>query len=67
MEKRRCKVHVYKAGGSSHKDAKKFGVGLPSRWVKEMNITPDERELTITFDGSSITIRKADRQGPQEE
>ena len=28
-------------------------------WLKKMGITADDRDLLLTFDGESITIRKA--------
>lgn len=36
-------------------------MGLPTTWMRAMNITPDERDAEISFDGSSIIIRKADK------
>ena len=44
----------------------KNGQGLPTPrmamsliWLKKMGVTPEDRELLLTFDGESITIRKA--------
>ena len=28
-------------------------------WLKRMGVTPEDRDLLLTFDGESITIRKA--------
>ena len=66
MEKRRCKILVYRAGGNTGRNTKKYGISLPSKWMKEMGITPEERDVLISFDGSSVISRKTDKQGPQE-
>ena len=28
-------------------------------WLKRMGVTPDEREMLLTFDGKRITVEKA--------
>lgn len=66
MEKRVCKILVYRAGGNTGRNTKKYGISLPSKWMKEMGITPEERDVQISFDGSSVVIRKTDGQEPRE-
>lgn len=33
-------------------------ITLPSTWIREMGITREEREVSITFDGKKIIIEK---------
>ena len=58
METRKCKISVGKPGGDASKNAKNYRLSLPSKWVQEMGVSPEERELRISFDGKRITIVK---------
>ena len=58
METRKYKISVGKPGGNSSKNAKNYRLSLPSKWVQEMGVSPEERELRISFDGKRITIVK---------
>ncbi|MCR1848278.1 AbrB/MazE/SpoVT family DNA-binding domain-containing protein [Paeniclostridium sordellii] len=55
-EKRDLKVMFAKSGSGS----KTTRLTLPIAWVKEMNITEDERSVEVTYDDAnkSITIKK---------
>lgn len=55
-EIRRLKVLFNKAGGNASKSAQTTRITLPVKWVKEMGITPDDREVKTSFDGKKITI-----------
>ena len=33
-------------------------ITLPKTWIDKMGITPEERVVTVTFDGEKITIAK---------
>lgn len=33
-------------------------LSFPSTWIRDMGITPDDREVAITFDGNKIIIEK---------
>lgn len=55
-QKRDLKVMFAKSGSGS----KTTRLTLPIAWVKEMNITEDERQVEVTYDDEdkSITIKK---------
>ena len=55
-EIRRLKVLFNKAGGNASKSAQTTRITLPVKWVKEMGITPDDREVKTSFDGKKISI-----------
>jgi len=55
-EIRKLKVLFNKAGGNASKSAQTTRITLPVKWVKEMGITPDDREVKTSFDGKKITI-----------
>lgn len=59
METRKCKISVGKPGGNASKNAKNYRLSIPTKWVQEMGISPEERDLFISFDGKSITVQKA--------
>ena len=55
-EVRKLKVLFNKAGGNASKSAQTTRISLPIKWVKEMGLTPDNREVKTSFDGQKITI-----------
>lgn len=59
METRKCKISVGKPGGNASKNAKNYRLSIPSKWVQEMGLSPEERDLLISFDGECITVKKA--------
>ena len=63
MEKRKCKISVRSCAGNAGKGSKQYSLGLPSKWIQEMNITPENRDAEISFDGETISIRKVPKTG----
>lgn len=59
IEQRKAKILINKAGGTAGADAKNYRVALPSAWINELGIDEKSREVTLQFDGESITIRCA--------
>lgn len=58
MEKRSAKILIGSAGGTASKNSNNYKISLPSSWVKKMDITSDNRDVIISFDGENITISK---------
>lgn len=58
MEKRIGNVIIQAPGGTASKNSSTYKVSLPSAWIKEMGITDSDRQIELTFDGTSITISK---------
>lgn len=58
IEERTARILINKAGGTAGPDAKNYRVALPSAWMKELGICEDDREVTLQFDGESITVRR---------
>lgn len=58
IDKRKTKVIVNSAGGNASKNAKSFKINLPSRWMHELAINDENREVLMKFDGNSIVIEK---------
>lgn len=61
MEKRNCKISVRSCAGNAGKGSRQYSLGLPSKWIQAMNITPESRDAEISFDGETICIRKAQK------
>lgn len=57
-EIRTAKVLVYHPGGNASKGALGAKITLPIKWVRDMNITLDDREVYISYDGEKIVIEK---------
>lgn len=55
METRDLKVIFGKAGSGSTTTR----LTLPKKWMNEMNITENERDVEVEFDGEKIIIKKA--------
>ena len=59
MEKKTLKINWNKPGGTASKNAKPTAkVSLPSTWMQEMGITEDDREVSVSFNGKTITINR---------
>lgn len=52
----RCLIN--KAGGNSGAGSKTYRTTLPATWMKHMNVSEEDRELELTFDGEKIVIKK---------
>ena len=59
MEDRQLNLIVQRPGGTAGKGAYSFKISLPSTWVYEMGLSADSRRCIVSFDGESITIKKA--------
>ena len=57
-EKRNYKISVRNCAGNAGKTSKQYSIGLPSKWMHTMGITPEKRNVVISFDGTEIRIRK---------
>lgn len=58
MERRLGNIIIHASGGTAAKGANTYKLSLPSVWVKEMGINERDREVELSFDGSSITIAR---------
>lgn len=58
MEKRKARVIIAKAGGNASKNSYNAKISLPKKWIDAMGITPDDREVILTFDNGAITVEK---------
>ena len=57
--KRKAKVMVAHPGGTASKTSMTYRITLPNDWVKDMGITDDDRDVTISFtDDTKILIEK---------
>ena len=54
METRKAKMIVNKSGSGNST----FRATLPNSWIREMGLNEDVRELELSFDGETITIKK---------
>lgn len=58
---RQLKVSCCKAGGTASKNALSYKLTLPVAWIKEMGISPEDREITATFVENKIIIEKGNK------
>ena len=57
---RKVKVLFNKPGGTASKNASVMArITLPSEYIKELGITPDNKEVLITLENNKIIIEKA--------
>lgn len=55
---RKTKVLFTKSGGTAKGKAVTNRLTIPTKWIKNMNITEEDREVEMKFDNSKITIEK---------
>ena len=58
MEKRTGRVIIQAPGGTAAKGSYTYKLSIPSAWIKEMGITGEEREVELSFDGTTIQVCK---------
>lgn len=58
MEKRLGKISISAAGGTAGQGSKTYKLSVPSTWANEIGITPDSRDVEMSFEDGEIVIRK---------
>ena len=58
METRTANLIIGTSGGTAGRNATNYKLALPSTWIKEMGLTPEQRQLELSFDGTSIVITR---------
>lgn len=58
MEKRIANIIIQNPGGTASKASSSYKVALPSTWVNQLGVNADNRQLLLSFDGTTITISK---------
>ena len=56
METRTVNLIIGTSGGTASGNATNYKLALPSTWMKEMGLTPEQRQVELRFDGTSIVI-----------
>lgn len=59
MEPIKRKILFNKPGGTASKNSIMARLTLPPEFVKELGITPDEKEVIISLEDKKIIIEKA--------
>lgn len=59
IETRKNRLIQRKPGGTAGKDSIAYNVNLPTKWLRKMGVTPEEKEVVLSFDGTEISIKKA--------
>ena len=59
-EERKAKVIFAMSGGKASKGSQTTRITLPITWVRDMGVTPESREVTITFKDNKIIIEKSE-------
>lgn len=58
MERRIANIIIQAPGGTAAQNASTYKLSLPTNWVRELGITPENRQVVLSFDGKSITISR---------
>ena len=58
MNTRTANLIVGTSGGTAGGNAINYKLALPSTWIKEMGLTPGQRQVELRFDGASIVITR---------
>ncbi len=58
MEKRTANLIIGTSGGTAGGNATNYKLALPSTWIREMGLTPEQRQVELRFDGASIVITR---------
>ena len=58
METRTANLIIGTSGGTAGGNATNYKLALPSAWIKEMDLKPEQRQVELRFDGASIVITR---------
>lgn len=58
MNTRTANLIIGTSGGTAGGNATNYKLALPSTWIKEMGLTPEQRQVELRFDGASIVITR---------
>lgn len=58
MEQRIGNIMIHHPGGTASKYSSTYTVTIPSSWVNQLGVNADNRQLLLSFDGTTITISK---------
>lgn len=58
MEERIAKVSFNKSGGTARGTAITNRITIPTKWIKELGITEDDREVKLKLIDNKIIIEK---------
>lgn len=58
MEMRIGNLIIGTPGGTAAKNSNTYKVSLPSAWIKEMGLSKEEPQITLSFDGTQIVISR---------
>jgi len=56
VEKRKINILINKAGGNASKNALNYKISLPTTWMQQLEVTKENRECELEFDGKKIII-----------
>lgn len=62
MEKRYANIIINKAGGNASKNSVNYKISIPTKWVKDMEISENERMIELEYkeESKEIILKKVD-------
>jgi hypothetical protein len=57
--KTNSKNYHWNGGGTASKNASTYKISLPTTWANELKITPENREVLMSFEGENIIISRS--------
>lgn len=58
METRTANLIIGTSGGTAGGSANNYKISLPSTWVQKLGLDAENRQMELSFDGTSITITR---------
>lgn len=55
-ERRKLNIIIQRPGGTAKKGSETFKIALPSRWIRNLNLNKNKREVIASYDGEKIVI-----------
>ena len=50
-ETRKVNLIVGKVGGNASDSAESYKIAIPTKWIKEMNLSKEQKDILLSFDG----------------
>lgn len=59
IEIRNANMIIGKSGGNASQNSYNCKVSIPKLWADKIGVSPNDKSLSLEFDGKTITIKKS--------
>lgn len=58
VDQRNVNIIIGKSGGTAHVDSLNYKISIPTKWIKDMGIIPEDRGVKMCYENGTISFTK---------